>query len=88
MGELEKLSEDEIHILHHVAGRQLALTKGDKDMQNISSDVINGFRPTIERGNLGLVKAEAEAEAEDKDGGKTMASDSLNGQEPAKVQVA
>lgn len=55
---LEKLSEDEIHILNELVEKQLAVTKTEKNLSNIANDVINGLTPNLVRGKLTLVKKE------------------------------
>ncbi|MCJ1251842.1 hypothetical protein MMC30_009080 [Trapelia coarctata] len=56
--ELERLTEDELRILNSLVERQLAVTKTEKNLDNIANDVINGLTPNLELGNLTLVKKE------------------------------
>ena len=54
--ELEKLTPDELAVLHNIVGRQFKLTKTEKDLNSFTKDVIDGWTPRLERGNLGLAK--------------------------------
>lgn len=56
--ELEKLTEDELNVLNNIVGRQLRLTKTEKDLENFANDVIDGLTPDLKRGSLGLRKSE------------------------------
>ncbi|KAJ5698560.1 hypothetical protein N7462_000565 [Penicillium macrosclerotiorum] len=56
--ELEKLTPDEMAVLHNIIGRQLRMTKVEKNLDNFSRDVVDGWAPRVERGNLGLKRAD------------------------------
>nr|Q0CCX4.2 RecName: Full=Sulochrin halogenase gedL; AltName: Full=Flavin-dependent halogenase gedL; AltName: Full=Geodin synthesis protein L [Aspergillus terreus NIH2624] len=56
--ELEKLTADELAVLHNIIGRQLKMTKVEKNLDNFTRDVIDGWAPRVERGKLGLQRAD------------------------------
>ncbi|KAL4995976.1 hypothetical protein BDV10DRAFT_196285 [Aspergillus recurvatus] len=56
--ELEKLTPDELAVLHNIIGRQLRMTKVEKNLDNFAHDVIDGWAPRLEHGNLGLHRAD------------------------------
>jgi hypothetical protein len=38
--------------------KQLRNTIGDKNLSGMANGIINGFKPIVERGNLGMVKVD------------------------------
>jgi ribosomal protein L22 len=56
--ELEKLTRDELAVLQIIIGRQLRMTKVEKNLNNFARDVIDGWAARVERGNLRLQRAE------------------------------
>ena len=55
--ELEKLNEDELHVLHNIVNKQLPLTV-ERNLENFAND-INGWTPVLKQGSLGLMRSEA-----------------------------
>ena len=55
--ELEKLTEDELHVLNNIVSRQFKLTKDEKDLENFATDVIDGWTPILKQGSLGLMRS-------------------------------
>ncbi|KAG2421092.1 hypothetical protein HFD88_000708 [Aspergillus terreus] len=56
--ELENLTPDELAVLHNFTRRQLLMTKVEKNLDNFSRDVIDGWAARVERRNLGLQRTE------------------------------
>ncbi|KAL9623323.1 MAG: hypothetical protein Q9160_002430 [Pyrenula sp. 1 TL-2023] len=65
---IEKLTPDELAILNTIRARQMLRTEDTLNIQNFSKNVVQGLRPRLERGQLGLVKAEKEEGEEEGDG--------------------
>ena len=61
--ELEKLTEDELQILHHIRARQMLRMEDTFNLNHFGSDAIAGFAPNLKRGKLGLVPKSAPDEA-------------------------
>jgi flavine halogenase len=58
--ELEKtLSPEELKIMDTIRARRMIRAEDSMNIDNFSIDVINGMAPNLERGNLGLTKAQA-----------------------------
>ena len=55
--ELEKLNEDELHVLHNILSKQLPLTV-ERNLENFADD-IEGWTPVLKQGSLGLVRSES-----------------------------
>ena len=56
--ELEKtLSPEELRIMHTIRARQMVRAEDSLNIDNFSVDVINGMRPHLQRGSLGLTTA-------------------------------
>lgn len=60
----EKLTEDEIRVLHSIRARRMLRTEDTLNLNNFRKDVIGGFMPNVERGSLGLVKVSSQVHAE------------------------
>jgi flavine halogenase len=53
--ELERLTDEELHILNRIVTRNVGLTKDEKNLDNIANDVIDGLSVNLQRGDLGLI---------------------------------
>ena len=51
--ELEKLNEDEVHVLHNIIDKQAPL-----NLENFAKDIEN-WTPVLQQGNLGLARSNA-----------------------------
>ena len=56
--ELEKLTEDELHVLNNIVSRQFKMTKDEKNLEGFATDVIDGWTPILKQGSLGLMRSE------------------------------
>ena len=54
---LEKLTPEEVLILNKIVNRTYHRERDAKNLAKLSSDVIDGLSANVERGNLGLIKA-------------------------------
>lgn len=53
----DSLTEDELRVLKTIRARQMLRTEDTLNLDNWSSEVINGYSPNVRRGALGLNKA-------------------------------
>lgn len=53
----ENLSKEEERVLKHINARKMMRTEETINITSFSTDVINGLRPRLEAGNLGLAIA-------------------------------
>lgn len=60
----EKLTEDEIRVLHSIRARRMLRTEDTLNLNNFRKDVIGGFMPNVKLGNLGLVQLSSQLHAE------------------------
>ncbi len=51
----KSLSTEELRVINHIRARSMIDTKSTFDLDNFGTDVINGMRVNLQRGNLGLV---------------------------------
>lgn len=56
------LSEDELGILNSIRARQMLRSEDTLNIDNFGADAIDGMRPNLTRGELGLVKPKADDE--------------------------
>lgn len=54
--ELERLSEDELRVLHTIRARQMLRSEDTLNLNNFSKDVIDGLMPNLKHGSLGLTR--------------------------------
>ncbi|KAI4156991.1 MAG: hypothetical protein L6R39_000854 [Caloplaca ligustica] len=57
-----KFTDDEMHILNTIRGRQMLRSEDTMNIENLAADVIDGKRINLERGALGLSEASGKGE--------------------------